>query len=212
MTSVPILTTTQEVSDLTARLMQETAVAIDLEMDALHSYQEKICLAQVSSSTETVIIDPLAGADLAPLTPLFASSDIRKIFHAADYDLRSLKRDYGFEVRNLFDTMVSAQLCGEGKIGLADLLQKYFGIELDKKYQRADWSQRPLKPEMIRYALKIPAICTVWLILSKDSCVIWVDWTGYWKNARSWRRSPLPSMAVRFFSASKGPGEWNVSN
>ena len=152
MSSVPILTTEQEVTELTLRLMQEESVAIDLEMDALHSYQEKICLAQISSSVETVIIDPIAGADLAPLAPLFASDAIRKIFHAADYDLRSLKRDYGFVVNNLFDTMVSAQLCGEDKIGLADLLQKYFSIELDKKYQRADWSQRPLKAEMVHYA------------------------------------------------------------
>ena len=154
MSSVPILRTDQEVADLANRLLQHETVAIDFEMDALHSYQEKICLAQVTSPDETVIIDPLAGADLAPLGPLFSAAEVRKIFHAADYDLRSLKRDYGFEVRNLFDTMISAQLCGEEKIGLADLLQKYFDIGLDKKYQRADWSQRPLKPEMILYAAR----------------------------------------------------------
>jgi ribonuclease D len=77
---------------------------------------------------------------------------VRKIFHAADYDLRSLYRDFGLEVRGLFDTMVSAQLLGEEKIGLADVLGKYFGVILDKRYQRADWSLRPLSAEMIAYA------------------------------------------------------------
>jgi ribonuclease D len=152
MNQVPILTTEQEVADLARRLLQQESVAIDLEMDSMHSYQEKICLAQVSTLGETVIIDPLAGGDLAPLAPVFAAESIRKIFHAVDYDMRSLKRDYGFVVKNLFDTMIAAQFCGEEKIGLADLLQKYFKIELDKKYQRADWSQRPLKNEMIEYA------------------------------------------------------------
>jgi len=152
MTDVPILTSEAEVEELAAALLKESSVAIDLEMDSMHNYQDKICLAQISTPADTFIIDPLAGGNLAPLAPVFSAPDIRKIFHAADYDLRSLKRDYGFEVRGLFDTMVSSQLCGEEKIGLADLLAKYFGVVLDKKYQRADWSQRPLKNEMIRYA------------------------------------------------------------
>ena len=152
MNNLEILTSKTEVESLAKRLMQEQSVAIDLEMDALHSYREKICLAQVSTPAETVIVDPLAGGDLEPLAPVFASGAIRKIFHAVDYDLRSLKRDYGFAAANLFDTMIAAQFCGEEKIGLADLLQKYFNVELDKKYQRADWSQRPLKKEMIDYA------------------------------------------------------------
>ncbi|NIQ92984.1 MAG: ribonuclease D, partial [Desulfuromonadales bacterium] len=76
-----------EVESLAERLMREKSVAIDLEMDALHSYREKICLAQVSTSSETVIVDPLAGGDLEPLAPVFAAGDIRKIFHAVDYDL-----------------------------------------------------------------------------------------------------------------------------
>ncbi len=152
MKNTKILTSKPEVESLAQRLMQEKSVAVDLEMDALHNYQEKICLAQISTPDETVIIDPLAEADLAPLAPFFAAGGVGKIFHAADYDLRSLKRDYGFAVDNLFDTMIAAQFCGEEKIGLADLLNKYFDVELDKKYQRADWSQRPLKKEMIDYA------------------------------------------------------------
>lgn len=151
MTEIPVLISAAEVKSLAARLMEKTSVAIDLEMDALHNYHEKICLAQISTDDETVIVDPLT-ADLSPLAPVLSAPDIRKLFHAGDYDLRCLKRDYGFEVKNLFDTMISAQFAGEEKIGLADLLLKYFGVELDKKYQKADWSRRPLKPEMIRYA------------------------------------------------------------
>ncbi len=152
MTDIRILTTERDVEELLPMLMGEDSVAIDLEMDALHSYREKICLAQISTPSETVLVDPLSGGDLAPLAPLFAAAGIRKIFHAIDYDLRSLKRDYGFAAGNLFDTMIAAQFCGEEKIGLADLLKKYFDVELDKKYQRADWSQRPLLPDMVRYA------------------------------------------------------------
>ncbi|PLX73517.1 MAG: ribonuclease D [Desulfuromonas sp.] len=152
MPEVEILTTDSEIVDLALTLSKQTSVAVDFEMDALHNYREKVCLMQVSIPDRDLIIDPLAGADLKPLAPVFAAQKIRKIFHAADYDLRSLRRDYRFEVTGLLDTMVAAQLCGEEKIGLADLLQKYFGVELDKKYQKADWSKRPLSPEMIRYA------------------------------------------------------------
>jgi ribonuclease D len=118
----------------------------------MHRYRERVCLMQISTPGRTVLIDPLAGADLAPLAAIFADPAIRKIFHAADYDLRSLYRDFRLEVRGLFDTMISAQLLGEEKIGLADVLAKYFAVTLDKRYQRADWSQRPLTAEMIAYA------------------------------------------------------------
>jgi ribonuclease D len=127
-------------------------IAVDLEADSMHNYQEKVCLIQVSTPHRTVLIDPLAVPDLSPLQPVLANRAIRKIFHAADYDLRSLKRDFGLNVHGLFDTMISAQLLGEERIGLADLLRKHFAVELDKKYQRADWSQRPLPVEMVRYA------------------------------------------------------------
>jgi ribonuclease D len=150
--NAPILTTTTEVAALADELRGETVIAVDLEADSMHRYRERVCLMQLSSPRQTVLIDPLAGADLAPLAAIFADPAVRKIFHAADYDLRSLYRDFGLEVRGLFDTMVSAQLLGEEKIGLNDVLGKYFGVTLDKKYQRADWSIRPLTPEMIAYA------------------------------------------------------------
>lgn len=150
--TVEILTTTTAVAALADELAGQPALAVDLEADSMHRYRERVCLMQLSVPGRTVLIDPLAGADLAPLAELFADPAVRKIFHAADYDLRSLYRDFRLEVRGLFDTMVSAQLLGEEKIGLADVLAKYFGVTLDKRYQRADWSQRPLSAEMIAYA------------------------------------------------------------
>jgi ribonuclease D len=83
-----------------------------------------------------------------------ADPAIRKLFHGADYDIRSLHRDFGIEVRNLFDTMIACQFLGEKEVGLAAVLLKRFGEELDKRYQKADWSKRPLSSDMIEYAVR----------------------------------------------------------
>ena len=148
----PILTTTEEVARLSGELARQQVIAVDLEADSMHNYREKVCLLQVSTPQETVLIDPLAEIDLEPLAEVLADPAVRKIFHAADYDIRCLHRDFGLEIRGLFDTMIACQFTGEQKVGLADVLNKYFSISLDKAFQRADWSQRPLPEEMIRYA------------------------------------------------------------
>ncbi|WP_303721601.1 HRDC domain-containing protein [Malonomonas rubra] len=148
----PILTSTEQVADLAQKLAEYTIIAVDLEADSMHNYQEKVCLLQFSTANETVLIDPLAGANLEPLKQLLADPQVRKIFHAADYDIRCLARDFNIEINGLFDTMISCQFLGEEKFGLADVLRKYFEVELDKQYQRADWSKRPLTEGMIRYA------------------------------------------------------------
>ena len=139
---------------LVDRLIREPLLAVDLEADSLHHYQEKVCLIQISTPSESVLIDPLALLDLSPLAPVLADPAIRKIFHGADYDIRSLHRDFGIEVRNLFDTMIACQFLGEKEVGLAAVLFKRFGVELDKRYQKADWSKRPLSGDMIEYAVR----------------------------------------------------------
>lgn len=149
---IPIITDPAQLADLAAELERETAIAVDLEADSMHSYKEKVCLLQFSTPARTVLVDPLALPDLDPLKPVLADPGIRKIFHAADYDIRCLHRDFAIEISGLFDTMICCQFLGEKKIGLADILKKYFQVILDKKYQRADWSKRPLEPGMIRYA------------------------------------------------------------
>jgi len=152
MTADPLLTRDDQIVALAEKLAQTDLIAVDLEADSMHSYQEKICLVQITYGDETCLIDPLGLTNLDPLKPILADPRVRKVFHAADYDLRCLHRDFDITINGLFDTLICAQFCGEEKIGLADLLGKYFGVQLDKRFQRADWSQRPLSDEMLAYA------------------------------------------------------------
>jgi len=152
MTIPPVLSDTPALIRLAAELECERAIGVDLEANSMHSYQEKVCLLQFSTPNRTVLVDPLAITDLAPLRPVMANPRVRKIFHAADYDVRCLFRDFQIEVRGLFDTMICGQFLGEAKVGLADMLNKYFDLRLNKAYQRADWSVRPLSKAMVRYA------------------------------------------------------------
>jgi ribonuclease D len=147
-----MIATAKELERLATLLAGETVIACDLEADSLHHYREKVCLIQIATAREVFLVDPLALADINPLGPVLANPAIRKVFHGADYDMRSLYRDFSLEVNNLFDTMVACQFLGEKELGLAAVLKKRFGVELDKKYQKADWSKRPLDAGMIAYA------------------------------------------------------------
>ena len=148
-----IITTVAGLTEVADVLSQQTEIAVDLEMDSLHHYQEKVCLIQVSTRSENWLIDPLAFRDLSPLAGPLGDPGILVVMHGADYDIRSLHRDFGIEVTNLFDTMIAARFLGISEFGLAALLRARFGIELDKKYQKADWSKRPLSREMSAYAV-----------------------------------------------------------
>ena len=147
-----IITTAGRLEQVGKILAAETRVAVDLEMDSLHHYREKVCLIQVSTRTDSWLIDPLALPELGPLAACLTDPGILIVMHGADYDIRSLHRDFGIEVTNLFDTMIASRFLGITEFGLAALLKARFGIELDKKYQKADWSRRPLTPEMSAYA------------------------------------------------------------
>lgn len=125
-------------------------VAVDTEADSLHHYFHKVCLIQVSVAGRNFIIDPLAGADLGPLIEALAVPLL--IFHDADYDMRMLRRDFGFRPSGIFDTMIAARLLGYGQFGLGALVSRHFGIDLVKNAQRADWSRRPLSASLIQYA------------------------------------------------------------
>ncbi len=133
-------------------LQSEPLVAVDTESNSLHAYRERVCLIQFSSPTRDYLLDPLPLADLAPLGALFANPAQEKIFHAAEYDLLCLKRDYHFEFAHLFDTMVAARSLAWPAVGLAPILEVRFGVKMDKKHQRADWGKRPLTPEQLDYA------------------------------------------------------------
>jgi len=127
-------------------------VAVDLEADSMFHYQEKVCLLQMAANGKCVVIDPLKVKDLSPLKPVFANSRIRKVFHGADYDVRSLYRDFDITINNLFDTQLASMYLGYTETSLEAVVASRFGVELDKKYQKKDWSQRPLPPEMVAYA------------------------------------------------------------
>jgi ribonuclease D len=136
-------------------LLAEKVIAVDTEADSFYHYYDKTCLVQIATARDIYLIDPLAlggPAELTPLAPIFASPDVRKIFHAAEYDIFVLKRDCGFEFANLFDTMISAQLLGYPSVGLASLADRHFDVKLPKDEQRSDWSGRPLSPKQLSYA------------------------------------------------------------
>lgn len=149
----PIMVTTPEaLQRLAAALAREPIVAVDTESNSLYAYQEQVCLIQFSTPEADYLVDPLALKDLAPLGPIFASDEIEKVFHAAEYDVMTLKRDFGFEFRRLFDTMLAARILGWKHIGLGSVLEVEFGVTVNKKYQRANWGKRPLPEEMLAYA------------------------------------------------------------
>lgn len=139
-------------ADVIAAARAEPLVAADTEAASFHRYKDRVYLVQLSTRRTTAVIDPLAIADFTPFGTLLADTQVEKVFHDADYDLRTLDRDYGFRARRLFDTRIAAQLAGEPAIGLAALLEKYLRVRLTKAHQRADWSQRPLTPAMLAYA------------------------------------------------------------
>jgi len=151
-----IITEAKDLEDLANTLLGEEIVAFDTEADSFYHYFDKTCLVQVATRDHAWLIDPLAlggPANLAPLGPVFASPDVRVLFHAAEYDIFILKRDCGFSFSNLFDTMVSAQLLGYPAVGLAALIEHHFGVHLPKDEQRSDWSRRPLTPKQLQYAV-----------------------------------------------------------
>lgn len=144
--------TQKELEEVAARLMEHAPIAVDLEADSMYHYREKVCLIQVGCAAGIWVIDPLKLTHLDPLKPLFGDDAVQKIFHGSDYDVRSLYRDFGIEINNLFDTQLASMFIGKRETSLEAVIKNRFHIQLDKKYQRKDWSKRPLPAEMITYA------------------------------------------------------------
>ncbi|MGA9537163.1 MAG: HRDC domain-containing protein [Desulfobacterales bacterium] len=151
-TDIVVIETPAALVDLAQKFQHAPAVAVDLEADSMYHFQEKVCLIQMATSQSSAVIDPLRLQDLELLRPVFANPAIEKIFHGADYDVRSLFRDFGIEIAHLFDTQIACKFLGAKETSLEAVLQTRFGVTLNKKYQRKDWSKRPLPDEMIAYA------------------------------------------------------------
>lgn len=135
-----------------ADLSAHTRIAVDTESNSLHAYRERVCLIQFSTQQSDYVVDPLVFQDLLSLAPIFSDPNIEKIFHAAEYDLICLKRDYDFTFASLFDTMQAARILGYPQVGLDNLLAEKFGVKMDKRHQKADWGTRPLTLSQIDYA------------------------------------------------------------
>ncbi|MDI6687233.1 MAG: ribonuclease D, partial [Desulfobacterales bacterium] len=147
-----IIDTASKLEDIALLLKNEKTIAVDLEADSMFHFKEKVCLVQITAKKINVIIDTLQVKDLSLLKPLFANRDIKKIFHGADYDVRSLFRDFNIKINNLFDTQLACMFLGIKETSLDAVLQQRFNVRLDKRFQKKDWSKRPLPDEMIEYA------------------------------------------------------------
>lgn len=155
-------------------------LAVDTESNSLFAYQEQVCLIQFSTGENDYLVDPLNLDDLTPLAAVFASPEIEKVFHAAEYDIICLKRDFGFEFDNLFDTMIAGRTLGREAIGLSTMLEAAFSVRLDKRYQRANWSQRPLPSHLQAYA----RLDTHYLILLRHLLETELKQAGRWELAQ----------------------------
>lgn len=147
-----LITSAAALRDLAAALARQPLLAVDTESNSLHAYREQVCLVQLSTRSADYIVDTLAIDDLSPLGALFADPAVEKVFHAAEYDIICLKRDYGFTFVNLFDTMVAARICGVQGFSLGGLVAARLGVALDKGHQLDDWGRRPLPASYLLYA------------------------------------------------------------
>ncbi len=139
-----------QLADLLPHIGAVDRVGVDTEADSLHSYFEKLCLLQITVAAGDFLVDPLAQLDLAPLGEVLARKEI--ILQGADYDLRLMRRSFGFVANRVFDTVIAARLVGMREFSLAALVKTFFAIELPKGSQKANWAIRPLPPRMADYA------------------------------------------------------------
>ncbi|MEW5989473.1 MAG: HRDC domain-containing protein [Chloroflexota bacterium] len=150
--SYELITTAARWQNCLTHLRDEPRLAIDLEANSMYAYRERVCLIQISIPGRDFVIDPLANLELHGLGHLLADEEVEKVFHAAEYDLILLKREYGWTLVNLFDTMWAVRILGYADVGLASLTHKLYQVSLNKRHQRANWCQRPLTAAQLAYA------------------------------------------------------------
>ena len=183
MTSLPppiLVRDPNALAELAGTLARAATVAVDTESNSLHAYRERVCLIQFSLPGRDYLLDTLAVSALNALKPILRDPGIEKVFHAAEYDLICLRRDFAMEIRNLFDTMVAAGTLGWKKVGLASLLEERYGVIMNKRLQRADWGRRPLTEEQLAYA----RLDTHYLIRLRNELETELKTAGRWEEAR----------------------------
>ncbi len=174
------LDTTAAVDVFLESIANAKILALDTEGASFHRFVDRIYLLQLSTREQTAVIDPLPLGRPAGLGRLLEDTGVEVVFHDADYDLRLLQQDYGWNIHTIFDTRIAAQLLGLRAFGLAALLERYFGLKVDKKHQRADWSMRPLTEGMLDYA----AQDTINLLELRDRLKDELERAGRWEWAR----------------------------
>jgi ribonuclease D len=174
------IATPNRLQQMVAELTRHPTIAVDTESNSLHAYREQVCLIQFSIPDTDYLVDPLALDDLSPLAPIFANPDIEKIFHAAEYDVVCLRRDFNFNIVHIFDTMQSARMLGYQQVGLDGILNLKFGIVLNKRFQKADWATRPLSADLLNYA----RFDTHYLHSLRDALYTELEAAGRWDLAR----------------------------
>ena len=172
---------------LLPKLQAARWLALDTEADSLHAYPEKLCLIQISIEGADVILDPLARVDFAPACDILRQHEL--ILHGADYDLRLLRKSFGFVPGAIFDTMIAARLLGYREFGLSNLVQKHLGVTLEKGPQKANWGRRPLTPRMEAYARND----TRHLKALSDLLRTQLEDKGAWDGSSKPARGSLPS-------------------
>ncbi|HEX4421660.1 MAG TPA: HRDC domain-containing protein [Kofleriaceae bacterium] len=146
--------TADQLAELVDDLAECRALGIDTEADSLHHYTEKVCLIQLTAfGAGSWLVDPLALRDLSPLAPILWEASVLKVVHGGDNDVSSMRRDFGFRFRTMFDTSIAARMLGDQEVGLQALVRNELGVELSKGSQRDDWSKRPLTAKQEAYAL-----------------------------------------------------------
>jgi len=161
-------------------LAHQPRLAVDTESNSLHAFREQVCLIQFSTPERDYLLDPLKLNDLFSLAPIFANPKIEKVFHAAEYDIITLKRDFGFSFANIFDTMQAARILGYKQVGLDSILAERFGVVVNKHYQKADWGLRPLTPDELNYA----RLDTHYLLELRDLLQAELEEMDRWRLAR----------------------------
>jgi ribonuclease D len=165
------ITTTNELAETCARLAQHPFVTVDTEFLRESTYYPKLCVAQMASTDEAVVVDSLApGIDLAPFFALMADERVVKVFHAARQDIEICWHEAGTIPCPLVDTQVAAMVLGYGdSISYDQLVHRITGDTLDKSNRFTDWTRRPLTAAQLTYAVSdVTHLRDVYLKLSAD--------------------------------------------
>jgi ribonuclease D len=165
------ITNNKTLADACARLAQHKFITVDTEFLRETTYYPKLCIMQMASTDEAVVVDALApDIDLASVFALMANEKVLKVFHAARQDIEIIWHKAGLIPHPIFDTQVAAMVLGHGdSISYDQLVQRITGDTLDKSHRFTDWTRRPLTPEQISYAISdVTHLRDVYLALDAD--------------------------------------------